>query len=399
MKKTNPRLIVALILVILMLLIGISFIVMLAIMDALPKVALLGFVVAACVMIALASLLMLRKTKAIGIVGIVVSIALIVVFGMGTYYLATTYNMLSKISLEKTEASAAPKRVNVIDEAFNVYVTGIDQWTVEKGYDLERSDINMIVTVCPKTRTILLTSIPRDAYVALHRTGAMDKLTHTGIYGVDETLNTVHDWTKLDLNYYVKVNFTACVHIVDAIGGVDIDSPKAFHSTISKYSYKKGKNHLTGHQALYYARERKSFFEEQDQIRVKNQQIIIKAMLNKIMSSKTLLTRYGELMGVISEDMETNMPAEDLKALIKMQMTDLSSWNIKTQRMTGKYDMEKVASLSQKNEYTVLKIRKKKFKKCIRRIKRTMNPSNKEIAEATAERGKNTVKLFLKGGM
>lgn len=317
--------------------------------------------------------------------------------GAGTYYLVKTSVMLSKINLNSSEAAVKPHRVNVIKDSFNVYLTGIDQWAKEKGYDLERSDINMIATVCPKSRTILLTSIPRDAYVALHRTGTMDKLTHTGIYGVDETLNTVQDWTGLDLNYYVKMNFTACVHIIDAIGGVDVYSPVAFGSSISDYTYKKGWNHLEGRPALYFARERKSFYEEQDQIRVQNQQRVIKAMLNKVMSSRTLLTKYGKLMDVISEDMETNMPTADMRALIKLQLSDLSAWNVKTQRMTGKYKMATVASMSSKNEYLVLEIKDKSFKSCINQINKIMNPTKKEIIKATADRSKNSARAILKG--
>lgn len=336
-----------------------------------------------------------KKGFRITIYSLIVILAIVV--GLGTYYLIATNNMLDSISLNEQDTLVTPNRVDVTRDSFNVYVTGIDQWTVEKGMDLERSDINMIATVCPKTRTVLLTSIPRDAYVPLHRTGTMDKLTHTGIYGVDETLNTVQDWTDIDMNYYVKVNFSACVHIVDAIGGIDVYSPVAFSSSISKYSYNEGWNHLDGKPALYFARERKSFFEEQDQIRVLNQQRVIKAMLKKIMSSKTLLTKYGKLMDVMSEDMETNMPTEDMKALLKMQMRDLSAWDIKTQRMTGKYDMATVASMSSKNEYQVLKVSKNAFNKCIQEIDRTMNPSKKEIALATAERGKNSVFAIFKG--
>lgn len=338
----------------------------------------------------------MKKSWKIKVLYVLIAI-LVLLIGMGTYYIVQTNRMLSKISLDETQAAVEPNRVNVATDSFNVYVTGIDQWTVEKGLDLERSDINMIATVCPKTRKILLTSIPRDAYVALHRTGTMDKLTHTGIYGVDETLNTVQDWTGLDMNYYVKVNFSACVHIVDAIDGVDVYSPVAFNSSISKYTYNKGWNHLNGKEALYFARERKTFYNEEDQIRVVNQQRVIRAMLNKIMSSKTLLTKYGELMDVMIEDMETNMPAEDIKALVKLQMTDLSAWEIKTQRMTGEYEMETVASMSSKNKYQVLKINNKVFEKCLKKINKTMNPSKKEIAKALAERGKNSIFAIFKG--
>ena len=394
-KRIFPGSPLYLLLLILMMLVGVAFLVMLAVVDAFPKNMVLGFIIVLLVMLVLAGFLFGRKSKGWRIVGIAIAVLFIGIYGLGIYYLASTYSMFARITVEDTQGSAEAKRADVTEEAFNVYITGIDQWTVEKGMDLERSDVNMIMTINPKTRKIVLTSIPRDAYVPLHRTGTMDKLTHTGIYGVDETLNTIKDWTGLDMNYYVKVNFSACVHIVDAMGGVDVDSPVAFNSAISKYKYKKGINHLNGHEALYFARERKAFNAE-DQLRVKNQLILIEAMLDKIMSSSTLLTSYGDLMKAISNDMETNMPQEDIQALVKMQLSDLSKWDIKMQRMSGKYDMAVVASMDSSNEYLVLKVSEKTFQKCITGIDKVMNPSEAEIAKAIADRQKNSIISFVK---
>ena len=293
--------------------------------------------------------------------------------------------MFSNIASESSGVSPQSGK-DVTQEAFNVYISGIDQWTVERGYDLERSDVNMIVTVCPSTRKVLLTSIPRDAYVPLHRTGTMDKLTHTGIYGIDETLNSVEDWIHIPMDYYVKVNFNACVHIVDAIGGIDVKSPKKFKSKISRYRYKKGWNHLNGKQALYYARERKAFKGE-DQLRVKNQQQVMEAVLKKMMSSSTLLTSYGEIMKTLGDEMETNMPQSDIEALIRMQLSDLGVWDIQSQRMSGEYEMEIVASMDPSNKYQVLKVDPKVFDECLEGIDKVMNPTEEEI-QATIENKK-----------
>lgn len=388
-KQPDPKM---LILLIIMMLVGVGFLLMLAVVDAFPKGIVLGLLIALILMIVLAAFLMGNSSRKPRTVGIALVLAFIIFFGMGIYYLTSTYSMFARITSGSTTDA---KSVNVIAEPFNIYVTGIDQWTVEKGQDLERSDVNMIATVNPLTRKIMLTSIPRDSYVALHRTGTMDKLTHTGIYGVDETLNTVSDWTGLDMNYYVKANFSACVHIVDAMGGIDVTSPVAFKSSISKYKYKKGLNHLNGHEALYFARERHAF-EEEDQDRVQNQQRVMKAMLNKMMTSSTLLTDYGKLMSAISEDMETNMPQDDIRALVKMQLSDLGGWDIRTQHMKGDVAMETVASLSSKNKYTVVKIREESFNECIEKIKKTMTSSEEEIDRATKTRQQNTMKSFAK---
>ena len=289
-----------------------------------------------------------------------------------------------------------PVITTVPEDSFNVYITGIDQWNDEKGYDLERSDVNMIATVSPQTRKVLLTSIPRDTYVPLHSNGAMDKLTHTGIYGVDETLNTIKDWTGLEMNYYVKVNFNACVDVVDAIGGIDIYNPMRFRGSLNNHLYKKGNIHLMGRGALYYARERKAYGSE-DQLRVRNQLKVVKAILKKMMSSKTLLTKYGAIIDAMSGEMETNMSEADMQKLVKMQLTDLRSWDIKTQRMKGKYDMAVVASLDQSNEYQILRVSNKSRRKCINNIIKTMNPTAAEIAEATAARQRTSIITFIKG--
>ena len=382
----------ALVLLIVMMLVGVAFLLMMAVVDAFPKEIVMILLVVLVVMIVLAAFLMTNSNRKVRTTGIVIVAIFSLLYGMGVYYLASTYSMFARIT---TGSGADAKSVNVTSEPFNVYITGIDQWTVEKGQDLERSDVNMIATICPNSRQILLTSIPRDAYVPLHRTGTMDKLTHTGIYGVDETLNTIKDWTGLEMNYYVKVNFSACVHIVDAMGGVDVNSPVAFSSSISKYKYKEGWNHLNGHEALYFARERHAF-EKSDQDRVQNQQRVIKAMLNKMMTSSTLLTSYGKLMDAISEDMETNMPQDDIRALVKMQMRDLSGWDIKMQHMEGDYASETVASLSSKHKYTVLKIQEDSFNKCIKKINKIMHPDEKDIEKATETRQKNSMATFVK---
>ena len=103
---------------------------------------------------------------------------------------------------------------------FNVYISGID--TSGTISNVSRSDANIIATVNTNTHEILLTSIPRDYYVTLHSKGAKDKLTHSGIYGINETVTTVEDLLDIDINYYVRVNFTTVIKLVDTLGGIMI---------------------------------------------------------------------------------------------------------------------------------------------------------------------------------
>lgn len=389
-KKRSPRKIIYLIVLILMALAAIGFLVMLILLNMFPRDLTLWIIGVMVTLLVVTGILFMSKRRGLRITGIITAIIFLVLFAYATSFMSSTYAMLNSISTE-TASGAASGGINVAGDPFNVYITGIDQWTKERGYDLERSDVNMIVTVSPVTRKIMLTSIPRDAYIVLHRTGTMDKLTHTGVYGVDETLSSVSDWLDLDFNYYVKMNFDACVKIVDAIGGIDVDSPKAFTSSEkSKYKYKKGINHLDGKAALYYARERKAF-DGEDQLRVRNQLQVMEAVIHKITSSTTLLTSYGDIMATLGDEMETNMPASDIQKLVKAQLSDMRPWDVKTQRMTGTYDMEVVASLDSSNKYSVLKVDPASRASCLRKIDQTLNPTQAELEAAEEERKEATV--------
>ena len=261
---------------------------------------------------------------------------------------------------------------------------------IEKGLDLERSDVNMIVTVNPLTKKVLLTSIPRDSYVMLHTAQQMDKLTHTGVYGVDETLNTVQDWLNIDINYYLKMNFTAVSDIINAMGGIRVYSPVAFESSLKGYKYEKGWNNLSGRQALYFARERHAF-EGQDSIRVENQQRVVEAVIKKMTSSTTLLTRYGDIMAAAGDNLSTNFSTDDMVELVKMQITDLAEWDIETQKIEGEYDEDYVASLTQSQKFSVYKTDADSVRKCVDAVNAVLAPTSTELQEAAKSRSHSFV--------
>ena len=382
-----------------MALVAAAFMVMLTLVSAFPKEMTLAFVAVLFVLLILVYILFMRKSKGLRIFGLLLALIFLVVYGVGTYYLGSTYAAFSKIggsgdSRVSTDSTGQTK--DITSEAFNIYITGIDMWNNEKGLDLERSDVNMIVTVCPQTRKILMTSIPRDTYVKLHTAGQMDKLTHTGVYGVDETLNTVEDWLGVDLDYYVKCNFSSVMKIIYAIGGIDVYSPKAFKSSISDYEYEEGWNYMGGKEALYFARERKAFNNEDDK-RVENQQAVLKAVLNKMMTSPSLLTSYPELLDIAAEDLETDMSSEDMQALVRMQLSDLGAWDIEMQKITGEYDMDYVASLTPDQKFQVYRPDDKAVAECLDKINEVMNPTQEEIQTIEEEKKKTNFIKFLKG--
>lgn len=235
------------------------------------------------------------------------------------------------ISIEKEDIV---KVVDVTKKAFNIYVAGGDAYgSIE---NVTNTDVNMIITVNPIDKKILLTSIPRDYYVNLPSFGteAYDKLTHAGYYGIEESVKSIEKLLDIDINYYVKVNFSTVVGVIDAIGGVDVDSDYAFCVTTTGVCVRRGINHLDGYSAMMFARERESFVDGDVQ-RVKNQQKVIEAIINKATSSTAIITNFSQILDSVSESMSTNMDTKSINRFIKMQLNDMSGWSIESNNLVG----------------------------------------------------------------
>ena len=241
--------------------------------------------------------------------------------------------ILHKVSVP-LESDRAAKNVDVTKESFNVLISGID---VAGNIDtISRSDVNMVATINPRTKKVLLTSIPRDYYVKLPSKEAYDKLTHSGLYGTNETVAAVEEALGIEINYYVKVNYSTVIKLVDAIGGIDINSPYSFstHGMKAQYTFAAGPIHLDGAQALAYSRERKSWADG-DMRRNENQQLILEAILKKCTSSSTILSEYTSILNAVKNNIETDMSSKSMRALVKMQLNDMASWDIERYALKG----------------------------------------------------------------
>jgi polyisoprenyl-teichoic acid--peptidoglycan teichoic acid transferase len=236
----------------------------------------------------------------------------------------------------------------ITEEPFNVYISGIDVYgSISK---TSRSDVNILATVNPKTKQVLLTTTPRDYYVYLPNSGdQQDKLTHAGIYGVDMSVGTLENLYDIDIDYYVRVNFTTLIGLVDALGGVTVHSEYSFNA--GGFSFHKGENKLNGEQALAFSRERKSFGSGDNQ-RGKNQMEVIKGIINKGISP-AIITNYSSIMDSISGSFETNMSSGAITDLVKNQMDNMSPWNIMTNNVIGSNAHKKTYSQS-KTSYVML---------------------------------------------
>jgi len=246
----------------------------------------------------------------------------------------TSTQSIYKIKVKK-RSDDSTKRIDVRVDSFNVLISGKDIWGKLKSDKSGLSDVNMVMTVNPKTKHVLLTSIPRDSYVPLHSYGAKDKLTHTGIYGEEETKKTIEDFLGIDINYGITVNFSMLVDLIDAIGGIDVYSEYEFDSAIHDCHYKKGWNHLKGKPALYFARERKAF-SDGDMQRNKNQQKVLKATIEKVTSSKVIMTRYNSILNSVEDKMYTDLSNKDLRMLAQLTLRTMNTdWTVETVNITG----------------------------------------------------------------
>lgn len=243
---------------------------------------------------------------------------------------------LSSVSYTVPKTNTA-KTVDTSLEPFTVYISGIDT-RENKLLHSSRTDVNLLVTVNPKTHEILLISIPRDYYVETVcepemgcMNGAMDKLTHTGLHGPETTEMTLEKLFDIDINYNVRVNFSSLVNVVDELGGVTVHNPSDF--TTDGYHFTPGDIELSGPEALAFVRERYSFTEG-DRERGRNQMRVLTGIIQKMLSP-ALLTNFSGIMETLSSSFETNMSDKEIKALVAAQISNPAKWSIYSYSTTG----------------------------------------------------------------
>ena len=230
----------------------------------------------------------------------------------------------------KVDSSLPSIPVDVTDTPFTVYISGHDLGGYSTAFS--HSDVNILMTINPKTHQILMLGLPRDSYIPqTEANNQKDKLTHTGLYGAKCIVDSVSNFLEVPINYYVEVNFNSLVDIVDALGGVTVDSPFEFSSF--GFDFVKGKNELDGERALAFARERYSF-EDGDKERSRNQMRVLHAIIDKAMSP-SIIQNYPELMKTLSDSFKSNMNQKEMTSFIRSQIKDLKDWDIQQIQIGG----------------------------------------------------------------
>ncbi|MCI8348248.1 MAG: hypothetical protein HFE74_02290 [Firmicutes bacterium] len=228
-----------------------------------------------------------------------------------------------------------PKAVDISKEPFTVYLCGAD---LSSGQDITstgRGDVNILLTVNPNTKEVNMQVIPRDTFVYIPCRGGSSKLSYSGWWGgVQSSIDSIEDKFDVEINYYAKINFNGLVKLVDALGGVTVNSHYTY--TAGQYNFVKGENFVSGEKALMFARARK-MLPENELSRGQHQMELIKGIFRKFAENPT----YDNSMAVLdalSENFVTNLPEEDFYEAFELVVKLLPALqNMENNTISGTY--------------------------------------------------------------
>ena len=221
---------------------------------------------------------------------------------------------------------------DITADPFVVYLSGSD--TRSQTLETSNSDVNILVIVNPLSKQILLLNTPRDYYIPNPAGGGeLDKLTHCGMYGIDNSIDALSDLYDVVVNYYAQINFTGFQTLIDAVGGVTVESEIAFTTHEDGIFIQQGVNKLNGEEALSFVRERYAFASGDNQ-RGLNQMKVLTAVIEKL-SAGRLITHYNSILSSLQGMFLTSIGSDELSSLVKMQLDDGAEWNIKSFAVTG----------------------------------------------------------------
>lgn len=262
-----------------------------------------------------------------------------------------TYSIEVQVASQKPQQNGDKEDNRSISQRpFTVYISGSD--TRAKKLETSRSDVNILAVINPATKQVLLVNTPRDAYVKISIAPTeRDKLTHCCLYGVDCSMDTLSALYNIEIDRYARINFRGFAQMIDAVGGVTVESPKSFTGVEGHY-IEKGTNYLNGEEALDFVRERHHFGDGDFQ-RGRNQMQVIRQLIAKL-SSASILTQYDEVLDSLGNTFVTDFSSAEMSELVKMQLNDGASWNVQTYTLMGEGKSRTSYSLPNLSTYVMI---------------------------------------------
>ncbi len=229
-------------------------------------------------------------------------------------------------------AYAPPPPPPVESDRINVLLMGIDR-RGGSGWGW-RTDTMIIVTVDPTNSTAGMLSIPRDLQLEIpgngeHRINVANVRGYQSNYpggGPALLKRTIEVHFGIPIDYYVMVDFQSFQTIVDTLGGVDVNVPRALHDTkypnpqpgdlygMKTVHFDAGWQHLDGQRALEYARSRMS---TSDFDRAKRQQLILLAIREKALNLN-LIPKLPSLAATMGNSVKTDMTLDEMIELARL---------------------------------------------------------------------------------
>ncbi|WP_166788944.1 LCP family protein [Cryobacterium sp. TMB1-7] len=262
------------------------------------------------------------------IVFVLFSVFTVVVLGVAAvtvWNLSRSFESVEKISeaFPADETARPPAATGAAASAMNILLLGSDSRGDSTGsianLSGQRSDTIVIVHVPADRKTLSVMSIPRDSWLEIPGYGEAKINAALSYGGVPLAVQTVEGLLGSRIDHVAVVDFAGFAALTDALGGVDIDNPIPFESYhLSGRTFPQGLQHLNGTEALAFARERYAFADGDFQ-RVRNQQLLISALLSGLMHKSVLgnPTTMGGVIEAVSPNLaiDEELSATDLVTL------------------------------------------------------------------------------------
>lgn len=243
----------------------------------------------------------------------------VIVLGYAGYVLYEAYDASksSYYALDRgSKSELRESKVTIADDPVSILILGVEDYATDG--ENGRTDTIMLVTLNPYSKSMKMLSIPRDTRVGIVGRSKQDKINHAHAFGgTDMVIDTVEQFLDVPIDYFIKINFDGFIDVIDEIGGITVDVPFDFSEDTTKKGekayFKKGPMHLTGEEALAYARMRK-MDPRGDFGRNDRQKQVLKASIEQALTMSTLF-KVDKIAEHLGDNIETNLKPSEILAL------------------------------------------------------------------------------------
>lgn len=254
----------------------------------------------------------LRQRKiAIGAIAVVIALCV----GVGTAAALFFGDINNKLQSGVTDDLRNSLAATEASEPFYALLMGVDgseERANSDAYagDTFRSDSIILARIDPQQKKVALISIMRDTYVDMGENGYQKINAAHAIGGPAYAVEVVSEYAGVPISHYAEINFDGFREAVDALGGIEVDVPRAIDDDMAGGSLEAGEQTLSGDQALILCRSRHSYDDQGDgdTYRAANQRLVIGAIAKKLLASDpaTMAATVNSMADYITTDMSVD---------------------------------------------------------------------------------------------